>query len=391
VSGQTVLDNGVLRVEVDNAGTLTVTDHRAGIRFDGLFGLFDDGDAGDEYGFAPVPGDRPVSADPARWTVEPGQDADSLVVTGVLTLPESLTVDRRARSASMVDVPVALDVRLPPDDAQVAVVVTVDNRARDHRLRVRFPSGLTADSTLAESAFGVIRRDGRLPDSDGWQERPAGVFALRRFVAVEDNSDSVGLQVLAEGLHEYSMPSPGTVDVTLLRAIGWMARIDHPLRPYKIGPELATPGAQCLGRHRFRFAVRPYSGPTNPGHLYRAAEEFSVPLQACAPLGSPAPGRSNRSLGLEVGPAEVVVSAVKTAEDRSGVLVRIFNSTDHAVTATLRPAFPVEAAERCDLEERSRSVLPVAADGSVAVPLGPAQIASVLIHPRPPGQEVARS
>ena len=244
---------------------------------------------------------------------------------------------------------------------------------------------------MAESAFGIIGRDGRLPDSDDWQERPAGVFALRRFVAVEEDSGTSGLQLLTEGLHEYGMPAPGTVDVTMLRAVGWMARIDHPLRPHKIGPELATPGAQCLGRHRFRFAVRPYSRQPDRGHLYRAAEEFSVPLQAFAPLGRSGPRRADRSLGLEVGPAEVVLSAVKTAEDRSGLLVRMFNSADQAVTALLRTGFPIDSAERCNLEEQSRTDLPISVDGSVAVPLGPAQIASVLLHPRPHGQEVPRS
>jgi mannosylglycerate hydrolase len=389
--GGGTLDNGVLRVDVEVDGTLTVTDHRSGARFGGLFDLFDDGDAGDAYGFAPVPGDRPVSADPARWTVEPGEEAGRLAVTGVLTLPESLTVDRRARSSTAVDVPVRLDLCLPSGADQVAVDVTVDNQARDHRLRVRFPSGLRTDSTVAESAFGIIGRDGRLPDSDDWQERPAGVFALRRFVAVEEDSGTSGLQLLTEGLHEYGMPAPGTVDVTMLRAVGWMARIDHPLRPHKIGPELATPGAQCLGRHRFRFAVRPYSRQPDRGHLYRAAEEFSVPLQAFAPLGRSGPRRADRSLGLEVGPAEVVLSAVKTAEDRSGLLVRMFNSADQAVTALLRTGFPIDSAERCNLEEQSRTDLPISVDGSVAVPLRPAQIASVLLHPRPHGQEVPRS
>ncbi len=374
------LDNGVLRVEVGSAGTLTVTGHRSGTRFDGLFRLFDDGDAGDEYGFAPVTDDHPLPADDARWAVAPGADGNHLTVTGVLTLPTGLTADRRGRSATTVDTPVRLDVRLAPGADHVRVDVTVDNRARDHRLRVRFPTGLPVTETLAESAFGIIRRDGRLPRSDDWQERPTGVFGLRRFVAVE--ADDVGFQILTEGLYEYGVPEPGTVDITLLRAVGWLARTDHPLRPHKIGPELATPAAQCLGEHRFRFAIRLYNGTTHPGHLYRAAEEFAVPLQAFSPWGRAALARPRRPLGLEVGPAEVVVSAVKTAEDHSGLLLRVFNSADRAVTAVLRPAFTVDAAQRCDLEERSRSALPIAPDGSITLPLGPHQIGSVLLRPQ---------
>ena len=389
---QGVLDNGILRVEATPEGTLSVLDHRSGARFDGLFGLLDDGDAGDEYGFAPLPGDRPIAPEPGAWAVEAGEDVGTFAVGAVLTLPEGLSADRSARSASAVSVPVRLDVRLPDGAESVAVQLGIDNRARDHRLRVRFPTGLAATSTLAESAFGVVRRDSRLPDSDGWQERPGAVFALRRFVAVEPDDGGPGLQILAEGLHEYGMPAAGTVDITVLRCVGWMARTDHALRPHKIGPELATPGAQCLGTHRFRFAVRPFAADSGNGQLYRAAEKFSVPLQAYAPLGRSPAVRPRLPLGLAIGPDEVVLSAVKTAEDRRGLLVRVFNSSAQPVVATLRPAFPVAAVERCDLEERNRIALELAADGSVAIPLAPAQIASVLLHPRyrpdPSGQEV---
>jgi mannosylglycerate hydrolase len=178
------------------------------------------------------------------------------------------------------------------------------------------------------------------------------------------------------------MPTTCTVDLTVLRCVGWLARTDHPLRPHKIGPELATPGAQCLGQHRFRFAVRPFPAGRGHGHLYRAAEDFSVPLQAYAPLGR-APGvRPRLSLGLAIEPDDVVLSAVKTAEDGTGLLVRVFNSVDRPLVAVLRAAFPVASAERCDLEERSRNAVEIGADGSVGIPLAPAQIATVLLHPR---------
>ena len=278
-----VLDNGILRVEVEAGGVLAVTDHRSGTRFSGLFGLVDDADDGDEYGFSPIPNDEPVTADSARWEVRTGTQENTLIVSGVLRLPVGLEPERRHRSAELIDIPVSLIVGLGVGADQVSVEVTVDNRARDHRLRLRFPTGRATSSTLAESAFGVVGRDGGVPDSEGWQERPTGVFAMRRFVAAED--DRGGLQILAEGLHEYSSSDDGTIDITLLRAVGWMARVDHALRPHKIGPELPTPGAQCLGLQRFRLAVRPYADQPGVGHLYCAAEEFSVPLQARAPWG----------------------------------------------------------------------------------------------------------
>ena len=171
------------------------------------------------------------------------------------------------------------------------------------------------------------------------------------------NVGETGLQVLAEGLHEYATTDAGVLDLTLLRSVGWLARVDHPLRPHKIGPEIPTPGAQCLGRASFRMGIRPFVAESGDGHLYRAAEEFSVPLQAHARWDRQVPDTNAATvpLGLEIGPADVVLSAVKNAEEGDGMVVRFFNSSDGPVTATLRPAFAIQTAHLLDLEERELS------------------------------------
>ena len=375
------LDNGILQVDVEAGGTIALTDLRSGARFSGLLALIDEADAGDEYGIASLPADEPITQDPNTWSAQPGADAGTLIVRHRLVLPAGLADDRRGRAAETVDVDVTYTLRLAPGDDVVGVDVDIDNQARDHRLRLLVPTGLPTSTTVAESAFGVVRRDGSIPEPTGWMDLPSGVFAMRRFVGIEHEGS--GLQVLAEGLHEYASTADGTVLLTLLRSVGWLARVDHPLRPYKVGPEIPTPGAQCLGRHRFRLALRPFSGHDGVGHLYRAAEEFSVPLQAFAPWGRSARGGREpaASLGVQIDPDDVVLSAVKTSEDRQSMLVRIFNSADEPVSALLRPAFTVASAQLCTLEETPQSDLPPASDGSVLVPLGPAQIATVLLHP----------
>ena len=85
------------------------------------------------------------------------------------------------------------------------------------RLRLRFPTGTSVGASVAETAYGLIRRHRELPSGQGWQEPPSGAFGVRRFVAQED--DEAGLQVLTEGLYEYSCPTDGVLDVTLLRGV----------------------------------------------------------------------------------------------------------------------------------------------------------------------------
>ena len=218
--GGRVLENDALRVEVEPEGTLRVTSRATGRSFGGLLELLDEGDAGDagdEYGFGPVTGDQPISFRAAQWSVGPAADPHALVVEGTLGVPASLTPDRSARSAALGELPVALTVRLRPGADRVEVEVGIDNRVRDHRLRLRFPTGTSVGASVAETAYGLIRRHRELPSGQGWQEPPSGAFGLRRFVAQED--DEAGLQVLTEGLYEYSCPTDGVLDVTLLRGV----------------------------------------------------------------------------------------------------------------------------------------------------------------------------
>jgi mannosylglycerate hydrolase len=372
------LDNGILRVDLAENGTLSVTTLATGLSTTGLLELLDDGDDGDEYGFGPVPGDRPVSSRTATWQPGSGSDPHELIVHARLTVPEAMDPDRRTRAAGTTELPVTMLVTLLPGEDLVRIALTVDNRARDHRIRVRFPTRLGAGETVAESAFGVVRRTPDAGDHSGWHEPPSGASAMRRFVATEDSGGD-GLQILTEGLHEYTCDSDGTVDVTLLRGVGWLARTDHPGRSHKIGPALPTPQAQCLGEHTFRLGVRPYRPAAGTGQLYRAAERFSTPLRGVAVQGAGRPPHPPRAgeVGLAVEPAGVVLSAVKAAEDGDGVIVRVFNSSDEPVTAQLSPRFQVGSARRCDLEERDLEDLSAAAGGRISVPLAGGQIATV--------------
>lgn len=375
------LTNGVLRVEIEPEGTLALTELATGRRRTGLLEILDDGDAGDEYGFGPLPEDPPLSSRSAHWQVCDGPAEDTLVARAHLTVPASLAPGRTARdTARTVALPLRLSVRLPQGAERVEAEVSVDNLAEDHRLRLRVPAGVHAGHSVAESAYGIVRRSASPPAGEGWRDRPTGAFAMRRFAALEDASD--GLAVFTEGLHEYAHTDGDVLEVTLLRAVGWMARQDHPLRPHKVGPELATPAAQCPGPQTFRIALRPYGGSAHTCDLYRTAEEFALPLLAHAVQSSrPGPAPHAPQLGLSVSPAQAVVSAVKSAEDRDGLLVRVFNSSDTPVDATITPRFPLAAASLCDLEENRLQEQAVSRDGTVRLRLDGGRISTLRLIP----------
>nr|WP_277349111.1 glycosyl hydrolase-related protein [Streptomyces sp. HNM0575] len=140
------------------------------------------------------------------------------------------------------------------------------------------------------------------------------------------------------------------------------------------------------GRHTFRVALRPYGGSGSTAGLYRTAEEFALPLLTHAVQGAlpGGPARSAPPLGLGAEPAEAVVTAVKSAEDGDGIVVRLFNSGGTPVTATLAPAFPVASAGSCDLEENALQQLEIQHDGTLRLPLPGGRITTLRLRPAAP-------
>jgi len=361
------IENAFYVVEVDPAvGTLTVTDKQSGAVFPGLHCFVDGGDRGDEYNYCPPERDRLVAAPntpptvrlveggPARWTLE---------VSQVYRVPASLGADRAERSDVLIDLPIATCVSLSPGVRRVECVTTVDNHARDHRLRVHFSTPVQTGVSHAEGHFDVLARPLALPPQAGdWPEQPAPTQHQRTFVDVNDGR--VGLLLANRGLPEVEV-IPGdegvTAALTLLRCVGWLSRDDTHCRRGHAGPGLPTPGAQCLGRQTFEYALVPHAGSWE--NVYRQAHAFNAPLRATAVPASDGPLPASLSF-LQIIPSDFVITAVKRAEDGDRLIVRGYNITGTAQEVTITLDRPVRRATRANLNEDPQEKL-VADDGAV--------------------------
>jgi mannosylglycerate hydrolase len=204
----------------------------------------------------------------------------------------------------------------------VRLTTELDNPARDHRLRVWFPLPDRSDRSVAECAFAVVERS--LDAEGGPTERPLATFPSRRFVCAG------GLTVVHDGLPEYEVVDlfgDSSLALTLLRCTGVLSRGPMAYRPLPAGPPTSTPAAQMPGHQVLRYGVQLGD---DPEAAYAAVDDAFLPLfVARAAGGGPGPDRGSV---LDVSGAEV--SAV--VRDGGGQLVvRLFNPTDRAVTATL--------------------------------------------------------
>jgi mannosylglycerate hydrolase len=338
------IDNGIVRVEIDtDDGTITIRT-RNGLTARGLNRYVNGGDGGDTYTWCP-PADDTIVERPESVMVdveEAGPLRGRVVVTTTYRWPTHAEGDEDActeRSAATTTATIRTAVSLTAGDPVVAVETTLENRCRDHRLRVHFPLPAPVDGSHAGCAFAVVRRG--LETEGGLAETPPPTFPARRFV--DCSGDGVGLAVITDGVVEYEVIDRGReLAVTLLRATGFLSRRRLALRPDPAGPAVPVEGAQVQGTRRWRYGLVLHSGDWEAAHLSRRADSFLNPLEVA--VGSTVPTNSTRPSDgqiLRVDGAEV--SAV--VRDAGDVMVRLFHPGSGPASAAvgdqtvdLRPA-----------------------------------------------------
>jgi alpha-mannosidase len=184
-----------------------------------------------------------------------------------------------------------------------------------------------------------------------------------------------GLTVGAPDLPEAELTEDGTIAITLVRAVGWLSGLDLHTRPLPAGPGMPTPGAQCLGW--FRTQIHLWCGDRPAEERGVAARDAEVGLRAVAAGSEPLvePGRSL----LSVQPESLLLSALKPAEEGDGMVVRVVNVADDAVTAVVAFGIPVQRAVLTRLDETPLGDGATVDGATVTFPVPAHGVVSVLV------------
>ena len=374
-----VIENEHLRVDVAADGSFVIIDKGSGRRSGPHNLVVDDGDRGDEYTYSyagPTVGSRGVAG--ARHTAASG-DRASVAVEYVLDLPAGLRPDRLARVAEMAPCRVRATISLDAGARRVDVTLSVDNQARDHRLRVLCETGTRSLTHIAGSTFAWLDRNNRVSWQRGWVEQPTPERCAHDLVAL-DGAVMVGV----DGLREYAVLHDGrTIAVTLLRATGWLSRGDLRERRGHAGPALETPSAQVIGERTYRYCVVPMQGEIT---LAAAAREVAEFLAAARIV------RGARAAGpfMEI-PRESIVQPSALRATTGGVVVRLFNPRGGNERVTIRFDRALASARAVDLREGDltlgntgfdvvRTAAPPEVDGqTLAVALAPYEVGTYAV------------
>ncbi len=384
-----VLENEHLRVELRPNGRFDLTNKATGRRYEEAGRFLDVVDEGDLYVSIPFGAERVWDGPVEFILVEDTGLSQECRYRLAWQMPEDLAAARNGRGGGECEVEVSL--RLDRGARALSVTVTVDNGARDHRLRFAFPAAGTS-FVRAGSQFDVAER---APDAGRGWTRSANGQPFWKWVAACHGE--AGLAFYAVGLHEYEMiDDDSALAVTLLRAVETVNVREE--------TQLETDRqvlAQCPGRHRFAMAVRPFED-VSAARLTAEAELFHMGIRTTqAPVEDPRwfQGRSwvqdsaaegafrrpdpnagrpswPRSGFLLKTDGPVHVSAIKWHERDEAAVVRLVNLGSNAARAGIAFSVPVERAWLTNLLEEKLSDAQVDA-GVISIDADPRQIVTL--------------
>ncbi|MEH0935347.1 glycoside hydrolase family 38 N-terminal domain-containing protein [Micromonospora psammae] len=372
-----IMDNGLLRVEVVEDGTLRLSTPD-GLSVDGVGRIVDGGDVGDSYNYAPPAADELIDKPRAVRTVVRHEGPIVAVVDVVREYrwPVAADVDAGSRAVDREAITVTTRVELRTGERFARLHIDFDNRCDDHRVRLHLPLPSPARSSYAEGQFAVVERG--LTAEGGGGEVPLPTFPASGFVAAGGPEGS--LAVVLTQPTEYELADSGReLAITLLRSIGMLSRNRHALRDEPAGPQLPTPLAQCRGGRSIELAILPFRGAWHEAGVVEATEAYRHELLAFPGTSEPSTVLPAPVAGLAVDGPGVALTSVR---DRGGrTELRVVAQTPADTTAVIRAGRALRGAWRVDLLGRAGAQLVVDGDGIVRLPLRAWEIATVQLDP----------
>ncbi|SOE32076.1 alpha-mannosidase [Streptomyces sp. OK228] len=336
-----VLDNGLVRVELAEDGTLaSVRDLTA-----------DREVLADKGNLLRLHSDLPNYWD--AWDIDKHYknrytdllDAESVTVVEDGPLLGALKVERAFGKGSRI----VQTITVRAGSRRIDVETEIDWHEAEKILKVAFPVDIRAPHSSAEIQFGHVQRPTHTNTS--WESARFEVYG-HRWVHIAE--PGYGVAVINDSTYGHDVSrtvredggTTTTVRLSLVRA-----------------PRVPDPEAD-QGKHRFTYALLPGASIED---AIAEGYALNLPLRVADSAGPAEPVVSVDGEG-------VTIEAVKLADDASGdVVVRLYESRGGRGTGTLRTGFPLAGAQVTDLLERPLTT--VDTDGNaVAVALRPFEV-----------------
>lgn len=362
-----VLENKYYTIEVEENGSLTIVDKANNVTYKNQGILVENGDDGDSFNYSPPRKDMEVFSNESKCTVKiSGSDIyDQAEIHFDMVVPADL--DERAEGKVNVTMLVDMTVALRKDSKVIDFNVKVDNKGLSHRLCVLFDSQIVSAFNYADQQFGLIKRPNYYEkemklymesmnnktekkagiqelanwanDQSTWQEPPISIEPTQSYVSLTDGK--TGIAVIPQGVREYEVLDDSKIRLTLFRTYGFMGKENLIYRPGRASGEriIETPAAQLLKEMEFNFGFTSYAGDINDSDIDTLAKQYNTNLEVYTYAEflngrlifsqREIEGQNAKIHSLFETEGNLVVSAVKKAEEDDGYIIRLYNGKDH--------------------------------------------------------------
>ncbi len=378
-----VMENEHLRVIINQNGTFDLHDKATGKAYPSQLLWEDSGDADNCYIHQTPFNDRrtylsTANAASVRQLYDTPLGA-AFEIVQTLTIPDGLKDNRTRRADLTGTVDITSVLMLHKDARRLDIKLTVNNHARNHRLRALFPTYLS-EATLSRSGqpFDTVERPIRKELDLDLHEQPYPTSPMQDFCDV--TGDECGLTIAAAGIYEYECTDnrSRTLALTVLRATEMIdvGAFANPRYTMHKGQTLDTPLTYTLsliphGANPAEARNEVTAALLSPMVVLNRQSEVSVMTDYTAPA---------RDLPVSGSPVtlvtdnDVVITAFKKAYHRDTLIVRLHNRGTTDAQGTLKVGTTVKypsAAYETTLEECRLRSLPLSEE-SVAFTLRPA-------------------
>jgi len=371
-----VLENQYLRAEIKTNGSIRLLHKESGKVYDDLHYFEDSGDVGNYWAYYPPYNNQihtTLSGNARMWNEDNGPLCATVAVEYTMILPASAEESvygvrgRGKRSNETVDLKITSRFTLNRYAKRLEVHTSLDNNAKNHRLRVAFTTGIKTEYADAEGHFTVDRRlklNQQAEDGSYWPEMQT--LPMQRFVDISDGKQGIALINSCLTEYELANDTKSTVYLTLFRAMGnmivtwWEAvsRFEN------------QDGSQVQRKMDFRYAICPHEGDWQQAEIYREAAVHSI-----TPTSYQLCGGNNGDLPLSksflgISNQNIVLSSMKLSEKGDSIILRIFNPTMEKQCGEVTLGFNIKCAWKCSLNEERQIETPISDNNCFSLTAG---------------------
>lgn len=188
--------------------------------------------------------------------------------------------------------------------------VEVDWQESRKMLRTQFPLNLTAKQANCEIQFGHIERPTHLNTS--WDQAK---FEIAAHKWVDISESNYGVALINDCKYGHNVWD-NVIDLDILRS-----------------PQY--PSEEEKGIHTLRYALLPHTGNLAESDVIKEGYFFNVPMQQVAVSSNEQALLAQREVLCEVEKDNIVIEAVKAAEDGKGYIIRLYEAKGTRTTSNL--------------------------------------------------------